>query len=121
MVNEDDIEINVVGLTSLRNGALVEMFDIEMQKVAKNMMDPNTSAKKERSVTIKVSFKPDEERGSATCAIQTTATLAPIKPAATTIFMSELRDGRIDLTEYNPKQPKLTFENVTEIKKSEVV
>lgn len=109
MENENDVEVNVVGLTSLRDGALVEMFDREMQVVAKNIGDPNTSPKRKRSIKIQIDFGPNEEGTSAVVGISCSSTLAPIKPAATTIYLRELADGRMDVTEYNPKQPKLTF------------
>lgn len=114
---DDEVEITGASLTSLRNGALVEMFDIEMQRIAKNIADPNTSAKKKRAITIKIEFQPNEERGAAVCGIQVTPTLAPIKPAATTVYFRELHDGRVDITEYNPKQPTLPM-GVAEIKKT---
>ena len=52
-------------LENLGNGAAVELFDEALEKVLKNIMDPNTDPKAERSITMKVTFKPDENRDMA--------------------------------------------------------
>ena len=119
---DEDIEITAVSLTGLSDGAAIAMFDEELQKVAKNIADPNTSAKKARKITLTVTMMPDEERGAAVTGIQVVSSLAPIKPKATTVFFRELRDGRVEITEYNTKQPQLPLgKNVREFERKEVV
>jgi hypothetical protein len=51
-----------VSLDKMLNGALLEMFRREMGRVAVNIHDMNTSDTAKRQITIKLEFKPDEER-----------------------------------------------------------
>lgn len=49
-------------LNTFADGALAEKVAIEMQKIASNIMDPNTKAKAMRSLTIEIKFAPTEDR-----------------------------------------------------------
>ena len=49
-------------LANLGDGAALEKFNAELEKVFADIMDPNTEATEPRSITMKIIFKPDEER-----------------------------------------------------------
>ena len=51
-----------VSLVNLRDGAAIEMFDYELQRILDNVVDPNTNPETKREVVLKVSVKPDENR-----------------------------------------------------------
>ena len=51
-----------VSLVNLKDGAAIEMFDYELQRILDNIVDPNTNPETKREVTLKVSIKPDENR-----------------------------------------------------------
>ena len=55
--NEDPMSLN-----NLKEGAAVEMFDMELQKVLNDLVDPNKDRLATRSVTLTVTFKPDKHR-----------------------------------------------------------
>ena len=56
------MRVNGISLDALADGAVLEAFNREMQKVAANVSDPNTSATAKRSVTIRMEYKPDDDR-----------------------------------------------------------
>jgi len=58
MITDDE----PITLITLGNGAAVEKFQDELQKVLDNIMDPNTKPDEVREVTLKVKIKPDEKR-----------------------------------------------------------
>ena len=51
-----------MSLTNLGDGAAIEQFDEELQKVLDNIVDPNTEAKQVRKIILTVSIKPDDDR-----------------------------------------------------------
>ena len=53
----------LVSLNNLGNGAAVEMFDNELEKVLNNLQDINKDGKAERSITLTVKFKPTDTQG----------------------------------------------------------
>ena len=53
-----DEDFRKVSLTNLGNGAAVELFDHELQKVLANIDDPNTDPKEKRKI-IALSSQPD--------------------------------------------------------------
>lgn len=48
-------------LATLCGGAVQEKVDRALEKVAKNILDPNTDPGKKRSITLKITMKPDEK------------------------------------------------------------
>jgi len=93
-------------LINLKDGAAVELFDFELQKVLDNIMDPNTKAEAVREVTLKIKIKPDKDRSFGPVEIQPSSKLAPQAPVMTQIFFGQDRDGAV-AHEYNPKQGDL--------------
>ena len=57
--------MQVMDLTKIANGALVEKAQAAIEQVVQNMTDVNTPYKTKRSVTIKMTFAQDEERETA--------------------------------------------------------
>jgi hypothetical protein len=102
------MEPQAVTLLSLAGGALVELFDAELQTVLRNIDDPNTDPAAARVITIKVQIKPDEDRqlGSVTCGVA--SKLSAVKNVRTVIYMTGKRAGKYVAVENNPVQ--LTLE-----------
>lgn len=51
-----------MSLENLGDGAAIEMFNDELQKILDNIVDPNAQAKKDRKIVLTVTIKPDEDR-----------------------------------------------------------
>lgn len=103
------IELNAA---TIAGGGLVERLNEELQKVVANCLDVNTEAKKTRTVTLKIKVKPDESRCFAGVNVETSSTLCPPEPIATSIFMeTNLTTGEITASEMasgeNPNQQLL--------------
>lgn len=65
-----------ITLETLGGGAAAEKFEIELQRVLDNIVDPNTKAEAPREVTLKVKITPDEKRSMASITITTSSKLA---------------------------------------------
>ncbi|WZL82658.1 hypothetical protein QBE53_05980 [Vallitaleaceae bacterium 9-2] len=74
---------NNITLETLAGGALAEQFDEEMKKVLENINDPNTDPNAKRSITIKVTLKPDDARNMANIDASCKSSLAPYKSIGT--------------------------------------
>jgi len=95
-----------VSLTTLRGGAAVELFDRELQRVAENILDPNTPIAGAREVRLVVKIKPTEDRESAHVTIYAEAKLQRASGAATRLFFGR-RLGRPCAVEVDPNQGTL--------------
>ena len=96
-----NIDLNQIG-----NGALASRFNREMEKVVKNMKDPNTSYKDVRKITITLTFKQDEERNAAACIVEVNSKLAKAKSFETNFGIGQdLKNGQYLAKEYNNQIP----------------
>jgi len=99
-------QIQVVTLENLADGAAAELFQSELDKVLRNIQDPNTDATAVRKVTLEVTFSPDEEREMGDVRVKATSRLAGLKGAETRVFFGR-HAGQLVATEWNPKQAGL--------------
>lgn len=102
------MEITKVSLENLGKGAARELFDRELCSVIENILDPNTPAEKPRTVTLKMTIKPDKERSAGSVAISCVSKLAAVSQYDTRIYMAFGPDGAM-ATEHNSKQAQLDF------------
>lgn len=97
-------------LNSLANGAIQEKLDYELQKIFNNIHDPNTKAKDKRAITIKLEFKPDENRQTVTVDSSFTTKLADVEGVSTTILTGrDLNTGSIEAKELKSNIPGQTY------------
>jgi hypothetical protein len=95
-----------VSLANLRQGAAIEAWDEAFSQVLENIVDPNTDAKKKRTINLKVGFVPDEERKAASIEIDVTTALAPQKGFGGTVNLLHTKKGIVGV-EFDPHQPGL--------------
>jgi len=98
--------VPVVTLATLADGAASELFQSELERVLRNIQDPNTDAKQKRTITLTVTFAPDEEREIGAVSVKAAAKLAGLKGAKTHVYFGR-HQGQLVATEYNPKQAGL--------------
>lgn len=85
------IELNV---STLSGGALVERIQDEISKAIANITDPNTPAKKARTVTMKMTIKPNEQRNMAEVSVPIeTGIYIGMNPKTGEIGASEMTSG----------------------------
>ncbi|MNI85222.1 hypothetical protein D3C73_1421960 [compost metagenome] len=65
-----------------------------MNKVADNVMDPNTDWKKARKLTVTITIKPDEQREIGLVSVDAKTTLAPAHGIATKLVFGKDREGK---------------------------
>jgi hypothetical protein len=53
------------GLGTIARGEIISQADFQLEKAIANCLDPNTDAKAPRTVTIKITLKPDAKRQQA--------------------------------------------------------
>lgn len=53
------------GLATIARGEIISQANYQLEKAIENCLDPNTDAKAPRTVTVKITLKPDAKR---TCA-----------------------------------------------------
>ena len=86
-------------LNKIADGALREKVDLAMQEIGRNILDPNTDAKKSRKLTITIDLKPDEQREIVAMSTQVRTSLAPQIPIASKIIVGDAGDGTAEIRE----------------------
>ena len=105
MTKEIDLQ-----LSELANGAIQEKLNGELEKVFANIHDPNTSATAKRGVTIKLEFKPDENRQVVTVSSDFSVKVAPVEGISTTVLTGkDIATGKVEAHELKSVAPGQTY------------
>ena len=114
------------GLDQLMDGAITKRFNDELTRLWDNVYDMRAPATKARTITLKVTIKPNANRDAA--AILYDIKSAPAAPEALqqTVFMRQRDDGSVQVTEQTAQLPgqidmageELPMPNVVEFKPS---
>ena len=85
-------------------------------------MDPNTDPEKARSITIKITLKPDKSRRSVKTSIATNISMAPPLADETTLLIGkDMWTGRIEMSEYGDASQTVSMEGENLPVRTEVV
>lgn len=76
-------EIKEIGILDMMNGAIGERAAYELSRIMKNCRDLNTEAKKARTLTIKLSIVPTENRDSVAVRAEVSSKLVPVSSRLT--------------------------------------
>jgi hypothetical protein len=96
-------EVEVVTLSNLCGGAVLERFQMEWAKVLENIADPNTEADAPREIKVTIKVRPDAKREVGTVEVTTACKLPSLQGVTTTIFMAR-HHGENVAVEQNPRQ-----------------
>lgn len=103
-------------LATLCGGAVQEKIDRALEKVARNILDPNVVPDKKRTVTLKITMKPlDEDREDVAVEADVSVTLSPEIGVQTNFFVSKnLENDNISIMEHKRGEIKgqLDFSDV---------
>ena len=102
-------EIQTMSLPTLGNGAACELFEDELKRVLENILDVNTDAEATRSVTLKMTVKPDADREGARVLLEASSKIAPQMGVGTAMFIGK-QAGQAVAVEHNPKQLQLQLD-----------
>ena len=112
----------IISLDRICGGALLERFTLAMGQVGWNIMDPNTDPEKNRSLTIKITFKPDKARKCIKTSVASNISLAPPLADETTMLIGQdLRTGCIEMGEYGDKSQTVSVQGNHIPVKAEVI
>ena len=105
-----------INLETFAGGAFTVQMNRAMEKVMKNIQDPNTDAKVARKITVTVAFKPNEARDFITTGVVTKTTLAPELGAVTAMTCgTNLKTGAVEAVEIGKELPgQLSFDDVND-------
>jgi hypothetical protein len=105
-------------LETLNQGAVLELFGVEWQKLLDNVNDPNTKPDAVRKVKIEIAVKPQKDRKNALCSVSATTNLAAIVPHEASIVIG-VEDGKVTAFAFDPKQLEFDedADNVRQFKK----
>lgn len=77
-----------ISISTICGGGVPEVFQRELLEVLKNIADPNTAAERPRSMTLKFTFKPTEDRSQSVIDFSCRSSLQPVKMAKSQLFLS---------------------------------
>lgn len=97
-------EIKEIGILDMMNGAIGERAAYELSRIMKNCRDLNTEAKKARTLTIKLSIVPTENRDSVAARAEVSSKLVPVKPIDGALLLGGTMDEPV-VMEYTPQVP----------------
>lgn len=100
-------DLQPVNLGSIARGALMELFELEIAKIAANIADNNTKATKERRLTLELCFKPDPDRKAIDVTTRASLKLAGIADHASRVYLGRDTDNRPLLFDVDPRQEVL--------------
>lgn len=98
-----DQKLATLSMETLAGGGAIEMFDRELDRLLRNVADPNTDPEFVRGVSIEMLIKPAPDRESGVVQVRVKAKLAPPKPLKSQVFIGE-RDGQPVAVTYDPRQ-----------------
>lgn len=92
-------------ILDMARGAIKERTDYEMSKIMDNILDPNTSASKKRTLTLTVEFTPDADRQQISVNVVAKSKLEPTNPVRTSLYVTGDHNGEVTAVEMVPQVP----------------
>ncbi len=102
-------------LQTLCKGAAEEMFQAALAEVAENIFDPNTKWNTKRTITLTVTFAPNEDRDASIVTTDVKTKPAPAKGAGGIVHMGRLRGGPVVVVN-DPNQLQIKFDRDDQIR-----
>lgn len=101
-------EYSPITLSTLKAGALEELFQAALQTVMTNIHDINTPAESKRAIVIEIVFKADEERRQVDVGMSVKPKLVSIRGTGTVVFTEDRKDkGKFPVIESNYRQSRI--------------
>ena len=92
-------------LDELMDGAVTERFNVEMDRVMRNIYDPNTDPEAKRQITITITIEPNESRDVGRYKVEVKSKTAPMAPITQVCFLRQSDDGMVVATEVTKQVP----------------
>lgn len=82
------MDVQEIGITTICEGGVNEVFQREFNEVLKNVADPNTDPEGVRRLTLTFTIRPHEDRHGAQVFFTCKASLQPVVVAKAPVFLS---------------------------------
>ena len=92
-------------LDELMDGAVTERFNVEMDRVMRNIYDPNTDPEAKRQITITITIEPNESRDVGRYKVEVKSKIAPMAPITQVCFLRQSDNGMVVATEVTKQVP----------------
>lgn len=93
-------------IMEMARGAILERADFEMERVPKNIQDPNTSPTAKRKITVSLELLPSADRKTIIVKATAKSVLVPTDPVVTSLAMSGAPGtGEAQIFEMTPQIP----------------
>lgn len=102
---------DIISVDGLAGGAVAEKLNIELRKLAENVLDPNTKADAVRTVTVTIKIKPNEQRQVGTSEINVKSSLAPSKGIPSMFVFDFDKEGKAVVKELQTHDPNQLIMN----------
>jgi hypothetical protein len=110
-----------LNLGSIARGAALELFTLELARVAANINDRSTSPTATREIVLRFKFKPDDERRSIEVTTSASSRIAPVDNHQSRVYLGRDEAGNAYVFDTDPRQemlfePPVPSENVISFK-----
>lgn len=99
-----------VNLQSINNGAAVDLFQEEFDKVLRNINDINVKSSVAREIVLTFKIQPSGDNSTATVTISAKTKLAPTQTHQSSMFLSN-KNNKIEAFVTNPNQMNMFEDN----------
>lgn len=100
-------QLEPVNIGSIARGAALELFEINVAKIAANIADKSTPAKQKRTLILKFTFEPDADRQAIEIVTSAEVKLAGVEAHQSRAFMGKDTAGKPYLFPTDPRQEAL--------------
>ena len=101
MANQDEFK----SILDMGFGAIKERADYALAEIVKNIVDPNTDARKARVLTIQMKITPDSERKNLKVDTTVKTKLEPTNPISTPLYIADDLENGLCAVEMTPQIP----------------
>lgn len=100
-------ELATINIGNINEGAMIDGFEIELQKALANIADLNTPATATRAVTLQLILKPHSDRIVIETEFRCACKLAPIETHKSKVFLGRTEQGGLVAFDGDPRQMPL--------------
>lgn len=100
-------EAVTINIGNINQGAVIDGFEIELQKALANIADLNTPATATRAIILQLILKPHSDRVVIETEFKVTTKLAGIETHKSKIFMGRAEEGGLVAFDADPRQMPL--------------
>lgn len=98
----------LLSIDNMADGAVYEMFNEAVKRLAANVGDPNTEPTQKRKITLTIEAAPFKDRSGAQYKVKVDTKLAGLRPAESTMYFAK-RGGEHLAFGRNTRQEEIQF------------